>query len=108
VGFRVLQKNAVDAADKVETVRTQLLDTQSATHRQLQNIQRTSDDTHVLVNNNMAIQLKISAMALRRVADLTKEEGDQAAAQEAEKSLTEHLGKQAHVDEAIKLRNRAE
>jgi hypothetical protein len=48
------------------------------------------DATHVLVNSNMAAQLKLTAIALRRVALLTKEPEDLAAAKQADTLLREH------------------
>lgn len=42
------------------------------------------------LNNNMGHQLKISAMALRRVADLTRHKNDRLMADVAEEYLAEH------------------
>jgi len=57
---------------------------------------------HTLVNANMGAQLKISAVALRRVADLTKHPDDAIAAETAERLLAEHVSKQAAVDAETK------
>lgn len=50
--------------------------------------------THGLVNGQMGIQLKISSIALRRVADLTGHADDCKAADLAERSFREHEAKQ--------------
>lgn len=60
-------------------------------------IAETGDKTHILVNSNMGVQLKIAAVALRRLASSGNPE-DVAAAELAEKLLREHESKQASVD----------
>jgi len=73
--------------------RTNLQDTK------LKKIEKTGEQTHILVNSNMAVQLKISAIALRRLANMPKAtEEDRVAADLAEKALIEHNLKQEHVD----------
>lgn len=54
--------------------------------------------THTLVNGSMAAQLRISMLALKRVAELTELPEDIAAAALAQKICTEHDLKQAKVD----------
>jgi hypothetical protein len=61
-------------------------------------IQKQGDNIHTLVNSQYGSALKISAVALRRVADTSKSVADIAAAVEAERLLTEHVNKQAIVD----------
>ncbi len=56
------------------------------------------DSIHTLVNSNMGTQLKIAAVAIRRVATMTNHADDMAAADLAEKLLAEHMHKQAVVD----------
>ncbi len=56
------------------------------------------DAIHTLVNSNMAAQLRISAVALRRLSDLTGHPDDVAAAQLAESLFREHEAKQNVVD----------
>jgi len=68
-------------------------------------LQATSDATHTLVNNAMAVQLRITAIALRRLAELTNSPTDIQAATEADKFLEIHMAKQAQVDAAIEKRN---
>ncbi len=53
---------------------------------------------HTLVNSNMGAQLKVSAVALRRVAEYSSHPDDVAAADMAERQLRDHEAKQATVD----------
>lgn len=86
------------AAAKVDEVKTALIASDKNTAAVLTNIAVTGEKTHTLVNSNMGVQLTISAVALRRVADLTHEPEDVAAAELAERGLAEHISKQAIVD----------
>lgn len=61
-------------------------------------IGKVSDATHTLVNSAMGAQLKVAAIAMRRVADLTRDPADTEAASVAEKALADHEAKQARVD----------
>ena len=61
-------------------------------------LQRQNDAIHVLVNSQYGSALKISAVALRRVADTSKSPDDIKAAIEAERALAEHIQKQEIVD----------
>lgn len=60
--------------------------------------QTVTNATHVLVNSNMAAQMKIAEVALRRVAELTRHPDDIAAADLAERTYLEHQKKQVVVD----------
>lgn len=53
---------------------------------------------HTLVNSNMQAQLKISWIALKRLADETRNPTDIQAAEMAEKLYLEHEAKQTIVD----------
>lgn len=86
-----LQKLGQQAAVKTEEVKQALVVSTESANQQLTSI-------HTLVNANMGAQLKISAIALRRIADLTRLPGDISAAIIAEKLLYEHEAKQAIVD----------
>lgn len=57
-------------------------------------------DTHGLVNSNMGIQLQLNAALSRRIAELTKDPADIAAALESLKVYEAHIAKQAKVDAA--------
>lgn len=90
-----------DAAVKVEEVKTTLAISNQVTKEELHEIKEVGIATHTLVNNNMGIQLKINVVALRRIAslcDATLE--DKEAAEMAEKLYSEHMAKQAIVDNA--------
>lgn len=54
--------------------------------------------THVLVNSKMQWQLRQTAHALRRIADLTKEAKDDIAATLAERISLDHDATQASID----------
>jgi hypothetical protein len=82
------------AAVKVEEVKTALKASDAHTDEKL-------DDIHTLVNSNFGVQLKISAIALRRLAGLTKDADDIAAAATADKALVEHERKQRIVDSGV-------
>lgn len=58
----------------------------------------TADKTHTLVNSGYQAQLEIAAIALRRLAAITNEPEDKAAAVKAEKLLQDHIGRQKIVD----------
>ncbi len=87
-------KKTEEAAVKTEEVKEALLISTEAANKQLTSI-------HTLVNANMGAQLTISAVALRRVADLTKHPDDVMAAETAEGLLAEHMRKQAAVDKRV-------
>ena len=55
-------------------------------------------EIHTLVNSNFLIQLRVSAAALRRVADLTKDPTDAKIATEAEILLQIHAAKQSEAN----------
>lgn len=86
-------------AVKVEEAKQALEASDSKTEESLEELKKTGDSTHVLVNSQMSWQLKISAVALRRIADLTKDPEDDAAAELAEKALLEHDAKQKKADD---------
>ncbi len=86
------------AADHAETVKITLADTNAVTDEKLAGLAAVADATHTLVNNAMSQQLKITAIALRRVADLTKSNDDATAADAAEKASGVHEAKQHAVD----------
>lgn len=92
------KSSANKAADKAEQVKVDLKESNAQTDDKLNAIALVADKTHTLVNSNMGAQLRISAVALRRVADITKHPDDDAAANLAENVLKEHEAKQAVVD----------
>jgi hypothetical protein len=72
--------------------------TATKTAVQLGGLAKVAEDTHTLVNSNMGNQLKVSSVALTRVAELTGHPDDQAAAKAAQEALVAHEGKQKVVD----------
>ncbi len=61
---------------------------------------QTTNKIHKLTNSGQGRVLKVAAIALRRVADLTRDRGDVAAALEAERALKDHVSNQELVDQA--------
>ncbi len=85
-----VKKNTQKAAVKVEEVKETLQTTSMATSNKLEAIAKMGESIHTLVNSNMLAQLKISMVALSRVADVTNDPKDRAAAELAEKLYREH------------------
>lgn len=59
---------------------------------------KVAEATHALVNSNFGVQLKVNEVLARRVADLTRDPDDMAAAALASKLYRDHMDKQATVD----------
>jgi hypothetical protein len=98
-------EKAEKAAESVETVRTDLRKQEVVTAQRLDAIAQVGIESakvgrssHVLLNANMGVQLKIAAVALRRVADITKDRADIQNAELAEHAYAEHMKQQAVVD----------
>jgi len=66
----------------------------------LNDIAKTGQAVHVLVNSSMSTQLRVSKVALQRVAELTNNPADIEAALLAEHLFEEHERKQRIVDNA--------
>lgn len=105
VATRKQEVALAQAAVKAEEVKTALVvatDKQNTAASQredkLDRIEKTTESVHTLVNSNMGVALKVSMVALRRVADLTGHADDRAAADLAEKAFSAHEAKQAIVD----------
>lgn len=105
-------ENAARARDATEHVQQTLAATTSDTATKLDdnaeqlreiavianNTQRMGEATHTLVNHDRGELLTVNAHALRRVADLSHAEEDEAIAAEAERILATHMAAQAVVD----------
>jgi hypothetical protein len=92
-------KKASDAAaGKAEEVKEALDKHTVKTDQKLDGIAETSDRTHALVNNAMAVQLRLNATTARRLAELTKDQKDVDAADAAEKLVAVHQERQAASD----------
>jgi hypothetical protein len=93
-----IQRQGIEAANKVEQVARATAQTNEEVRNSTEAASQQLTSIHTLVNANMGAQLKISAIALRRLAMLTHNEQDIQAAVVAEKLLYEHEKKQAIVD----------
>lgn len=97
----VLALIARKAERKVAEVKVDLEKATIKTDKKLTNIAKVSESIHTLVNSNMGLQLRISMLALSRVAELTKHVKDIRAAKVAIKAYRAHEAKQKLVDEAV-------
>lgn len=81
------------AADKVGQVKRTLEEATEEQSGRLDSIQKTGQLTHDLVNSASLVQLKLYAVAARRIADLTKDPADAEAATVAERLYHDHEAK---------------
>lgn len=86
------------AAADVDDVRRTLRAATSASDIKLSDLADVARATHALVNSSMATQLYINMVVTRRLADLTGEPADVAAAGAASRLYDEHQGRQAVAD----------
>lgn len=93
-----LNRRAIRDEEDRAIVKDTLKTSTSESSARMGRLEKVTTDTHTLVNANMGKQLKISALALRRIADMTQHPDDDTAARLAEDALAEHEGKQAVVD----------
>ena len=91
-------KKLEEAAEKVKEVKSDLKISSDKQDEKMIVLSKVADATHILVNNNMAIQLKLNAELSRWKANETKNKADIQAADRAEQSLKEHEMKQNIVD----------
>lgn len=87
------------AANRVEDVRVTLEKSTSETTEKLDEVQKTTVETHRIINSGSIVQLKLLAIAHRRIAngpDATKE--DVEAAELSEKALEEREAEQVKLD----------
>lgn len=107
VGLKSLKQSKIaavastEAATKVEEVRITAAETKFEVATTLAGIVKSTDATHILVNNAMSIQLKANAVLARRIAAMSRDPIDIGVADEAEQKFAEHVRKQAIVDEQI-------
>ncbi len=90
-------------ADKAETVRKVLANTNASTDKKLTSISTTTNAVHTLVNSAMSEQLKLNAIISRRLANITKNPADDKAAIIAERMSEEHELKQQIIDRNKKI-----
>ena len=89
------RSKAAEAATAVRQVKTTLSAANKSQDTKLDNIATTTDASHMLLNGNMETQLKLNAVAMRRIAQLTNNPVDAEAAELAEKALADHLATKA-------------
>lgn len=92
------QRSARKAEKATELVKETLAQNTQATDGKLAGLADVAAKTHLLVNSAMAAALKSTAVALRRIAEITKDPADLQAAEVAELASGEHAVKQAAVD----------
>ncbi len=96
-----LNKKAGEAAAKVDEVAVKVNETNDVNNKKLDGLAQVAQDTHTLVNSNMAVQLKLNAVMSRRLANMPNAtEDDKRAADLSEKLFHEHEVKQATVDKS--------
>lgn len=100
--YMKMKQAALDAAKKVEEVKNTLEVTEEKKSEEMKELKRVADATHTLVNSGESTRLRLLAVALRRVADLTTDmpgsEEDRKAAEIAEQAYQSHEAKQRIVD----------
>ena len=89
--------NAEAAAKAVQQVKVALRNTNESIGGQLEQI-------HTLVNTPMGVALRTGAVALRRIATMSGEAGDAAAADAAEASYADHIRRQNVVDRTVEVK----
>ena len=94
------------AAEKVAEVKSTLDKGNDITARKLEDLSTLAHSTHQLVNSAMSNQLKITAIALGRIATMTGDPKDQDTAKLAENAYQEHLSKQQIIDEQAAAGNK--
>lgn len=87
---------AITAAVKVEEVKTTLVNSDAKTDKKLNEI-------HSLVNSKFTTLLETNAIALRRVANVSRDADDEAAAVYAETALADHRRELESESEALKV-----
>lgn len=77
---KTTEKESAKTSVKLESVKEALQETSTATDKKLdgmvaeqEGMKRVQNATHVLVNSNMGVQLKLNAVVTRRLASMTKD-----------------------------------
>lgn len=89
---------------RLTEVKNELITTGAVTSNKLNELLKVGAQTLIHVNSGRGEQLKIAALALRRVVDMKTpaHPDDVAAAELAEKLYEEHMAGQAHIDQAMR------
>ncbi len=93
-----VQHKVEEVAVKAEEVKASLKQTTADKNARLDAIEKTGLATHTLVNNNMGLQLKLTEIATKELADVTGKPEHIRAAAEASRLYKDHMTKQAVVD----------
>lgn len=99
--IRVASNKAGTAAKSAQSSATIAAASADDLNRKADDLAVVAGKTHTLVNSNMGVQLKLNSVVTRRLATLTNDADDMAAAALAEKLLGEHEAKQKAVDAAM-------
>lgn len=97
-------RERAEVKEKVEAVKVAVSEETTKNAVKLESIAKTAESVHILVNSSMSSQMKISSVALRRLADITKHNEDVVAAELAERLYKEHEYKQREVDDKVGLK----
>ncbi len=93
------QRKALDrAAAKVAEVKVDLAASERAQTVKLESLAKVATATHILVNNNMEVELAENLDLRRWKAEMEPTEENHKAVERAERRLAEHRKKQAEVD----------
>lgn len=84
-----------------DEVAERLAEINKANSEKLDGLVKVTDVTHSLVNSAMGVQLKISAIALRRVSELSGNADDAKAAELAESARIAHEANQRKLDSKL-------
>lgn len=93
-----LNRQGAAAAERAQTVADKLTESNSTRNAQLGGIAATTRATHKLVNGASGVQLRLYALAVRRIAELTQDPADAKVADEADQMYHDHLEAQKVVD----------
>jgi len=91
-------------AENVLIVKDDLSASNVLTEKRMLTLQNTADDTHTLVNNQMAIQLNIGAIAARALALAEPTPANMLKSEKADQELINHMAKQAKMDKQVQDR----
>lgn len=94
-------KRQDEVAARLQKVEEERIIAAKNTETKINEIVKVGAITHSLVNSAMGVQLKINAVALKRLAELTNDPKDIEAADLAEIALQQHLEKQEVLDNKV-------
>jgi hypothetical protein len=98
LGVWYQRQTSEKAAKQVSEVKDDLAARDQKTDATLSDIKNTGEKNHALSNSAMGAQLLVAKVALARIAEMTKEQGDIDAAELAANLYADHQAKQAAID----------